>query len=137
MTEPIINSTALREPRNKQLLIIIGVALLALLVILALWQTTGTHGAKRDLASANERVVGKQREVDEARRVLDEKLAELRAVRAEADVQATRLGGAVDEQIKGTVDDARVEAGGDVRLDPGNVYYIRDRDGRFVPVTRP
>jgi type II secretory pathway component PulM len=137
MTEPIINSTALREPRNKQLLIIIGVALLALLVILALWQTTGTHGAKRDLASANERVVGKQREVDEARRVLDEKLAELRAVRAEADVQATRLGGAVDEQIKGTVDDARAEAGGDVRLDPGNVYYIRDRDGRFVPVTRP
>lgn len=137
MNEPIINSNALREPRNKQLLILIGVALLALLVILAVWQTSGTHGAKRDLASANDRVVGKQHEVDEARRVLDEKLAELRAVRADADVQATRLGGAVDEQIKGTVNDARVESGGDVRLDPGNVYYVRDRDGRFVPVARP
>jgi type II secretory pathway component PulM len=129
MDDPIINAGALRQPRTRQLLLVIGAVLLALLVIAAIWQGSGTRGAKRNLASANERVIEKQREVDEARRVLDEKIAELRALRADADVQATRLGGRVEEEVSGTVDEAR--------LDPTTVYYVRDRHGRFVPVTRP
>jgi type II secretory pathway component PulM len=129
MNDPIINSSALREPRNKQLLIIIGVALLALLIIGAIWQSSGTRGAKHDLASATGKVADKQREVEEARRVLEQKLAELRAVRADADVQATKLGGRVTDQVDGVVDDARPDA---------NVeYYVRNRRGEFVPVTRP
>jgi hypothetical protein len=67
--------------------------------------------------------------VDEARRQLEAKLAELRAVRAEADVEATRLGGAVDARVGDVIDDARADA--------GTEYYVRNRDGEFVRVTRP
>lgn len=130
MDDPIINRNALRQPHNRQLLILIAVALLALLAILALWQTTGTRGAKHDLTSANDRVAAKQREVDDARRTLDQRIAELRAVRADADVQATKLGSAVDAQVDGAVNDP---AGAPA----APVYYVRDRDGRFVPVARP
>lgn len=129
MTEPIINSSALRTPRNRQLLLIIGVAVLALVLIVAIWQSTGTRAAKRDLAGASDRVAAKQREVDDARRTLEQKLAELRAVRAEADVQATKLGGVVDQRVNGVIDEAR--------LDPSTEYYVRNRDGEFVRVTRP
>lgn len=129
MDEPLINTTALRQPRNRQLLIIIGVVLFALLLIAALWQGSGTRGAKRDLSSANEKVMEKQREVEEARRTLDERVAELRALRAEADVQATKLGGRIEESVAGTVDEALP--------DPSAEYYVRDRNGRFVRVTRP
>ena len=66
-------------------------------------------GAKRDVAAANDNVMDRQKEVDDARRVLDQKLVELRALRAEADVQATKLGSVVDRQIDGTVNDARVD----------------------------
>jgi FtsZ-interacting cell division protein ZipA len=128
MDDPLMNSGALRHPRNRQLLLIVGALLLALLLIAAIWQSSGTRGAKKDLATANERVMEKQREVEDARRSLDEKLAELRALRADADVQATRLGGRVEEQVSGVVDEAR--------LDPATEYYVRDRNGRFVRVTR-
>jgi FtsZ-interacting cell division protein ZipA len=129
MADPNFNGNALRDPRNRQLLIILGIVIMALLLLAALWSTSGTRGAKHDLASANERVVEKQREVDEARRTLDQRLAELRAVRAEADVQATKLGSAVDERVSGVVDEAR--------LDPGAEYYVRNRNGEFVRVPRP
>jgi F0F1-type ATP synthase membrane subunit b/b' len=128
MAEPIINSSALREPRNRQLLIIIGVALLALVIMAAIWQSSGTRGAKRDLASATDKVADKQREVDEARRVLEQKLAELRAVRADADVQATKLGATVNEQVTGAVNDARLNT---------DEYYVRNSRGEFVRVVRP
>ncbi len=126
MNEPIINRAALTEPRNRRLLVILGAALLALLLILAIWHTSGARGAKRDLATANERVMDKQREVDDARHVLEQKQAELRALQANADVEATKLEGAVDQKVSGVVNDAR--------LDPTQEYYIRDRDGRFVRV---
>ena len=48
---------------NRNLLIIIGLAVLALLTAAAIWQNSGTRGAKRDYAGANERVVAKEREV--------------------------------------------------------------------------
>lgn len=133
---------ALTNPRNRQLLIIIGVVILSLLTALAIWQSSGTHGAKRDVAAANDKVMDKQKEVADAQRVLDQKIAELRALRAEADVQATKLGSVVERQIDGTVNNARVDvpvnaavlpAGGDV--DEAQ-YYVRDRKGRFVPITR-
>lgn len=129
MDEPIINRSALQSPQNRRLLIIIGISLLALLVVAALWQNSGTRGARRDLAGATERVAEKQREVDDARRVLESKLAELRAVRAEADVEATRLGGAVDARVGDVIDDSRPEGAGE--------YYVRNRNGEFVRVERP
>ena len=133
---------ALTNPRNRQLLIVIGVVILSLLTALAIWQSSGTHGAKRDVAAANDKVMDKQKEVADAQRVLDQKIAELRALRADADVQATKLGSVVERQIDGTVNNARVDvpinaavlpAGGDV--DEAQ-YYVRDRKGRFVPITR-
>jgi hypothetical protein len=78
-------------------------------------------------------VAAKQREVDDARRTLDQKIAELRAVRADADVQATKLGSAVDAQVDGAVNDPAAAPAAAA----APVYYVRDRDGRFVPVARP
>lgn len=140
-----MSGSALRQPRNRQLLLIIGLVLLGLLVIAALWQSSGTHGAKRDLATANDKVLAKQKDVEDARRTLDQRLAELRALRAEADAQATKLGAVVDEQVSGTVNDARVAVPGahvtsgvaNGSIDEPTVYYVRDRRGRFVPVARP
>ena len=137
-----LNTSPLTNPRNRQLLIVVGVVILALIVAVAMWQNSGSHGAKRDVAAANDKVIDKQKEVVEAQRVLDQKIAELRAVRADADVQATKLGSVVDRQIDGTVNDARVDvpvappvasAGGDAG---DGQYYVRDRKGRFVPVRR-
>jgi hypothetical protein len=135
--------------RNRNLLIIAGLALLALLLALAVWQNSGTRGAKHDYASANDRVLAKEREVEEARRTLDQRIAELRVVRAEADVQAAKLGNKVEQQVGGAIDDARpnlpaatpaTAATGketDPYVGPAPVYYVRDQQGRFVPVTRP
>ncbi len=145
MDEPLLNTTALRQPRNRQLMIILGVALLALLAILAIWQTSGSHGARRDLSAANDRVSAKQREDDDALRTYQQKVAELRAVRADADVQATKLGSVVDRQVEGTVNEARVDApadpavagAGEVAQEGPRDYYVRDRHGRFVRVVAP
>ena len=136
------HTNALTNPRNRQLLIVIGVVILSLLTALAIWQSSGTHGAKRDVAAANDKVMDKQKEVADAQRVLDQKIVELRALRADADVQATKLGSVVDRQIDGTVNSARVDVPVNAAVLPvgGDVddaqYYVRDRKGRFVPITR-
>lgn len=144
MNDPILNNSPLSQPKNRRLLIMLGVALLALVVVFALWQNSGTRGAKRDLSAANGKVADKQKEVDDAKRLYDQKVAELRAVRADADVQATKLGGAIDQRVDGVVNDARVDVPAtavttvdDVngRGAPGAEYYVRDRHGRFVRVT--
>lgn len=129
MDDPLINTGALGAPRNRRLFLVVGLALLALIVVGLVWRSTGTRGARRELVSATGDVADKQREVDDARRVLDTKLAELRALRAEADVKATRLGGAVDEKVSGVVDEASGDAGRD--------YYVRNERGEFVRVNRP
>jgi len=134
--------------RHRNLLIVVGLALLALLVAIAVWRNSGTRGAKNDFASANERVLAKERAVDDARRLLDQRIAELKVVRAEADVQAARLGNRVEQQVGGAIDEARTgvpatngaAAPGretDPYTGPAPVYYVRDQQGRFVPVTRP
>jgi hypothetical protein len=122
---------------------------LSLLLALAIWQSSGTRDAKNDFASANEKVLAKEREVLDARHALEQKIAELKVVRAEADVQAARLGNVVEEQVGGAIEDARVDVPATVvsgasnagtRSTSGNnapVYYVRDQQGRFVPVTRP
>lgn len=150
MDDPILTPNAVRRPDNRRLLIIIGAALLALLLVLAIWRMSGTNGARRDLAAANDKVQAKQKEVDDALRTYQQRVAELRALRANADAQATKLNGAIDQQVQTTVNDGRVDvpvdpavaaapgdpavvAGGD---DAAPVYYVRDRRGRFVPVTR-
>jgi len=134
--------------RNRNLLIIAGLALLALLLAIAVWRNSGTRGAKNDYASANEKVVAKERDVDEARRLLDQRLAELKVVRAEAEVQAAKLGNKVEQQVGGAIDEARTSVPAatgaavtgretDPYTGPAPVYYVRDAQGRFVPVTRP
>ena len=163
MTEPFQNDPYQRDPlngnatprgahaapnplqRNRQLLIIIGLAVLALLLALAIWQSSGTRDAKNDYANANDKVLAKEREVLEARRTLEQKIAELKVVRAEADVQAARLGNVVEEEVSGEIEEARVDAPSTTAAtrvsgtSSGNtpVYYVRDQQGRFVPVTRP
>ena len=167
MTEPFQNDPYQRDPlhgdamprgaraapnplqRNRQLLIIAGLAVLALLLALAIWQSSGTRDAKNDFANANEKVLAKEREVLDARHALEQKIAELKVVRAEADVQAARLGNVVEEQVGGAVGDARLDVpaasisgAGNARTSNASaanapVYYVRDQQGRFVPVTRP
>jgi hypothetical protein len=136
---------AIPHPRtNRQLLLVVGVAILALLLALAVWQTTGTRGAKHDFANANDKVVAKEREVEAARRTLNQKIAELRVVKAEADVQAAKLGNAVEQQVGGAVGDPRLDTSSAAAhaatapfTGPAPVYYVRDQQGRFIPVTRP
>lgn len=142
MDDPLINTSALNKPKNRQLLIIIGVALVALIVMVAIWQNSGTQGAKRELSAATDKYADKQKEVDEARRVLEQKLAELRAVRAEADAKATMLGSEVAQDVQSTVNDARVDLPADARVldlpdSRDQEFYVRDRDGRFIRVRRP
>lgn len=144
MDDPIFNANAVRQPQNRRLLIIIGAAILALLLVLAIWRMTGTQGAKRDLSAANDKVVAKQKEVDDALRTYQQRVAELRALHANAEAQATKLDGAIDQQVRTTVNDGRV----DLPVAPGAAvvpgvaddgtqdYYVRDRHGRFVRVTR-
>lgn len=148
MNDPLFNNSSASRPENRRMLIIIGVAILALLLIFAIWQTSGTHGAQRDLSNANDKVQSKQKEVDDALRTYQQRVAELRALRANADAQATKLSGAIDQQVQSTVNDGRVDvpadpgAGAVAGADPlagggdGQVYYVRDRRGRFVPVPR-
>jgi FtsZ-interacting cell division protein ZipA len=130
---------ALTDPRNRQILIIAGLAILALLLALAIWQSTGTRDAKHDFASANDKVLAKEKEVADARHTLEQKIAELRVVRAEADVQAARLGNAVEQQVGGTIEDAGAAPATGRTGSPASsqVYYVRDQQGRFVPVGRP
>ena len=138
-------ANVLTDPRNRQMLIIAGLALLALLLALANWQSSGPRDATNDYASANDKVLAKEKEVVEARRTLEQKIAELRVVRAEADVQAARLGNAVEQQVGGAIDDAKLDAGaapatnrvGAASSGSSQVYYVRDKQGRFVPVGRP
>jgi len=140
---PPSRTVDVQSSRNRQLLITLGVVIVAVIVGFAIWQTTGTHGAKRDVAAANARIADKQKEMNDARRVLDQKVAELRGLRAEADAEATKLGSTIARQVEGTVNDARVDLPADagVSVSGGDVaapeYYVRDRYGRFVPVTRP
>ena len=92
-------SEILRDPRRRMLLVAAG-ALAILLAVVALWYGDPTNRARRDLARANERIVEKQREVADARRLLAERIAELRAARAEAEVRATRYQSAIDRSTR-------------------------------------
>lgn len=103
-------AAALRDPRNRALLIVAGVALLLLLVALAFWYNHGANGTKHDLASANAKVAQKEREVEDTRRLLEQKIAELQVARAEANVQAAKLG----TDLSRDVTPATGQAGGEV-----------------------
>jgi hypothetical protein len=81
----------LRDPQTRRMLLIAGAALLALLLILALWSSTGSRGARGDLRAANERILEKRGEVEEARQVLEQRLAELREAEAAAIAEDERL----------------------------------------------
>jgi hypothetical protein len=88
-----------RGPRARPLLIAAGVLLL-LLALGITWYVDPTNRARRELAQANQRILDKQREVDDARRLLERRIAELRAVRAEADVYATVYRGVLEREGK-------------------------------------
>ena len=84
-------AAAMRNPRTRQLLLIAGLALLALLVAVAVWSSTGTRGAERSLRAAAGDVQEHEKKVEEARQLLEQRLAELQEARAEAVVESERL----------------------------------------------
>ena len=84
-------ASALHDPRTRRLLILAGGVLLALVLLAAVWNTTGSRGARGDLRAANERILDKRGEVEEARQVLEQRLAELREAEAAAVAENERL----------------------------------------------
>jgi hypothetical protein len=108
-----------RPPRVTQRRgLIAGLAALTLLLLVAAaWYGDDTNRARRELSAANERIADKQREVDDARRLLERRLAELRAVRAEADVQATVYRGVLEREGRPVVAESTTVAG-EVLLPP-------------------
>lgn len=65
--------------RIERLAITAGLALFVMVAVSMLWSGSGERGARRELRAASARYLAKQREVDEARRLLARRLAELRA----------------------------------------------------------
>ncbi len=117
----------LRSPRGRPLLLALG-ALLLLLLVAVVWYGNPENRARRELTEANARIVEKQREVDDARRLLEQRLVELRAVRAQADVQATVYRGVLEREGRPVVRDT-MAVGGEVLppvADP-NVAPVRGR----------
>lgn len=103
---------ALRDPRRQ--LLLAGSALLLVVLVVALsWWANPTNRARRALAAANEHVLDKQRDVIDARRLLQQRIAELRAAQAEAQVQVTRYQAALDRATRPAHLDS-LTAGGDV-----------------------
>ena len=79
-------------PRDRRApLIAIGAGLLSLLLLLAVWYNRGTNRATRDLESAHALVIEKRRQVEEARQLLEQRIAELRAAQAQVAAGAERL----------------------------------------------
>ena len=93
-----------------------ALGLLALVVIAALWNGTGSRGVRADLEAANERVVEKRRQVAEAQQVLEQRVAELREAEAAVVAENERLDAALVREEAGDVDDAP-SAGEDDRKD--------------------
>jgi hypothetical protein len=115
----------LRDPRRRMLLVA-AAALAVLLAVVTLWYGDPTNRARRDLAQANERIVEKQRQVADARRLLAERIAELRAAQAEAEVRATRYQSAIDRatrppELDSAIVGGEVEPGAGVRADTAAV----------------
>jgi hypothetical protein len=119
-----------RDARTRTLLLA-GAVLLLLLVMGVAWYADPTNRARRELAQANERIQQKQQELDDARRLLERRLAELRAARAEADVYATVYRGVLEREGRAEQADAapldatagplpttRTSAAGEVQLPP-------------------
>ena len=107
--------SVLRSPRGRPLLLALG-GLLLLLLLAVVWYGNPENRARRELTQANARIVEKQREVDDARRLLEQRLVELRAVRAQADVQATVYRGVLEREGRPVRD--TVVVGGEVELPP-------------------
>ncbi len=97
-----------RSPRDARTrtLLLAGAVLLLFLVIGITWYADPTNRARRELAQANERIQEKQQELDDARRLLERRLAELRAARAEADVYATVYRGVLEREGRAEQADA-------------------------------
>ena len=94
-----------RSTRMRSMLLA-GAVLLLLLVVGVAWYADPTNRARRELAQANERIEEKQQELDDARRLLERKLAELRAARAEAEVYATVYRGVLEREGRADQTDA-------------------------------
>ncbi|MDF1504702.1 hypothetical protein [Roseisolibacter sp. H3M3-2] len=107
---------ARRRTGQRGLIAALG-ALLLVLLVAGVWYGDDTNRARRELSAANARIADKQQEVDDARRLLERRLAELRAVRAEADVQATVYRGVLEREGRPVVADSAA-VGGEVMLPP-------------------
>lgn len=99
----------LADPGRRRLLLIAGLALLGLLLVLAIWNSSGSRAARGDLRAANERVLEKRREVTEARQVLEQRLAELREAEAAVVAEDERLDTELVRERRSSVSGGDVE----------------------------
>ena len=120
---------ALRDPRRR-LLAAAAAALLLVLIVVGTWWANPTNRARRALAAANEHILDKQRDVIDARRLLTQRIAELRAAQAEAQVQVARYQAALDRATRPTELDSATAAG-DVL--PGDTALVPPAGSARVP----
>lgn len=79
-------------PRNvRGPLMAIAAGMLAVFALVAAWHNSGTNRAARELRHATEEVAERRRGVEEARELLEQRVAELRAAEAGAAARAARL----------------------------------------------
>lgn len=81
----------LGDPRTRRPLLLAGLGLFAVLLVFAIWQGSGTRRAEGDLRASRDEVRDKERQVEEARQLLEQRLAELQAARAEVTARGERL----------------------------------------------
>ena len=75
---------SISQPRVQRVVVAAALGLYGTAVVLMLLQGVGLRGARKELRNASELVLEKQREVDEARELLDRRVAELRKAEAAA-----------------------------------------------------
>jgi hypothetical protein len=88
MSEPVSprpsRPISITNPRVQRVVVAAALGLYGTAVVLMLLQGVGLRGARHDLRAASELVLEKQRAVDEARQLLDRRLAELRKAESAA-----------------------------------------------------
>ena len=87
---------------RRRLAAIAGLALLVLVVAALAWNGSGTRDARRDLRGATARIYEARNEVEEARQVLEQRIAELHEAQAAAVAEQERLDAEVVRERQGS-----------------------------------
>lgn len=87
---------------RRRLAAIVGLALLVLVVAAVAWNGSGARDARRDLRGATARIYEARNEVEEARQVLEQRIAELHEAQAAAISERERLDAEVVRERQGS-----------------------------------